>query len=82
MAEWVTLLLKALTVPVVIALGVGVLLAVVLERIVPTRYVPAVTRGLRVVGTAAAGAAIGTVLAPGIGTAIGAGVGAIVGFFW
>ncbi len=62
--------------------GIGILLATILVQTVPPKHINKVVRGLKVVGTAAAGAAIGTAIAPGIGTVIGAVVGAIIGCFW
>ncbi len=67
---------------VLIPAGIGVLLAMALEEWVPPEHIKKVERGLKVVGTAAAGAAIGTAIAPGIGTVIGAVVGGIIGCFW
>ena len=67
---------------VVICVGLGIGLAMLLEEVVPPEHIRKVERGLKVLGTAAAGAAIGTAIAPGIGTVIGGVVGAVAGFFW
>ena len=66
----------------IISGGGGVLLAMALIELVPPEHIKKVERGLKVLGTAAAGAAIGTAIAPGIGTVIGAVAGGILGFIW
>ena len=83
MGAWLIEIIEAMGAwAIAIPIGIGILLGQAVVSLVPPQHVPAVTRGLKVVGTAAAGAAIGTAIAPGIGTVIGAGIGAVIGFFW
>lgn len=60
---------------------VGYGLAHVIVEHAPPEAIKPINAGLKVVGMAAAGAAIGSAI-PGVGTVIGAGVGAVVGGIW
>jgi len=66
---------------VVAAACFGYLFALVVVNAFP-EHARQVAAGVKVVGCTAAGAAIGTAIAPGVGTAIGAGIGLVVGAIW
>ena len=81
--EWLAGLVETLgawAIVIPFLIGIGLALAVV--QVVPPQHIPTVTRGLKVVGTAAAGVAIGATVGGPVGAVVGGLVGAAIGFFW